>query len=148
MLALQAASKPPAGSEFGTAGGARNSPSQQRRNPRRRRRERSSVRRNSQNKRYSSRRLRDLPGRARMKRTGPRGLISFEKGLTQYIRAVGRRQLAAQWIDLNDFNSRGWNKVGDRRSGRGLLHKLSPDRQRSLSAGEAELALAIEPYPY
>src|SRR5439155_22986149 len=97
MLALQAASKPAAVSEFGTAGGARNSPSPQRRNPRQRRRERSCLvwlRRNSQDERYSSRRLRDLPGRSRMKRTGPRGLISFEKGLTLYISAVGRRQLA------------------------------------------------------
>src|SRR5262245_2642472 len=82
-----------------------------------------------------------------MQRTSRRRFVTFEKSLTQNIRAVRRRELAAQWINLNNFDTRRRSEIGRRSSGRGELHEFCPDRERRLSSGKPELRFVVEAHP-
>src|SRR5262245_52596969 len=82
-----------------------------------------------------------------MQRTSRRRFVTFEKSLTQNLRAVRRRQLTAQWVNFNDLDTWRRSEIGRRRSGCRELHELCPDGKRSLSAGKAQLRLVVEPHP-
>src|SRR5215468_732029 len=82
-----------------------------------------------------------------MQRTSRRRFVTFEKSLTQNIRTVRRRQLAAQRINLNNFDTRRRSEIGRRSSGRGKLHEFCPDGKRRLCAGKAQLRLVVETHP-
>ena len=66
-----------------------------------------------------------------------RWFVTFEKSLTQNIRAVRRRQLTAQRVNLNNLDTGRRREIGYRGPGGGELHEFCPDGKRRLSAGKA-----------
>src|SRR5262245_64296790 len=82
-----------------------------------------------------------------MQRTSRRRFVTFEKSLTQNMRAVRRRQLTAQWVNFNDLDTWRRSEIGHRSSGRGELHEFCPDGKCRLCAGKAQLRLVVETHP-
>src|SRR5215510_4768714 len=82
-----------------------------------------------------------------MQWTSRRRFITFEKSLTQNLRAVRRRQLTAQWVNFNDLDTWRRSEIGRRSSGRGELHEFCPDGKCRLSAGKAQRRLVVETHP-
>src|SRR5215510_11194964 len=82
-----------------------------------------------------------------MQRTSRRRFVTFEKSLTQNMRAVWRGQLTAQWVNFNDLDTWRRSEIGHRSSGRGKLHEFCPDGKRRLCAGKAQLRLVVETHP-
>ena len=83
-----------------------------------------------------------------MQRASRRWFVTFEKSLTQNIRAVRCRQLTAQRVNFNNLDTGRRSEIGDRSPGGGKFHKFCPDGKRRLSSGKAQLRLVVETYPH
>src|SRR5262245_22546184 len=82
-----------------------------------------------------------------MQRTSRRRLVTFEKSLTQNMRAVRCRQLTTQWVNFNDLDAWRRRDIGHRTAERGKRHEFCPDGERRLSAGKAQLRLVVATHP-